>query len=95
MINLLVSRGNRPSRLGWEPVSYCLETDTMAIELRPWPGRAEETSVAHDAGLDLVIHEYVGDGEAWMWEIEHASRHPEYIVAALRELQRRQPVVSE
>ncbi len=64
----------------------------MAIELRPWPGQADEIAVAHDAGPDLVIHDYTGDGEAWLWEIEHASQHPEHIVAALAELQRRQAV---
>jgi hypothetical protein len=83
------------SILAWEPVRYCLETDTMAIELRPWPGRADETSVAHDAGPDLVIHDYAGDGQAWLWEIEHASQRPEHIVAALTELQRRQSAGSE
>ncbi|HEY3912654.1 MAG TPA: hypothetical protein VGM07_22600 [Stellaceae bacterium] len=66
----------------------------MAIELRPWPGTADETSVAHDVAPDLVIHDYAGDSEAWLWEIEHASRRPEHIVAALMELQRRQPAAS-
>lgn len=94
MTNLLVSRRDRRSRLAWEPVRYCPDTDTMAIELRPWPGQEDETAVAHDAGPDLVIHEYSGDGEAWLWEIEHASHRPEHIVAALRELQRRQSVAS-
>jgi hypothetical protein len=100
MMNLLRNRGaasrDRPlfRRLS-EPVRYCPETDTMAIELRPWPGLTEETAVAHDAGSDLVIHDYAGDGEAWLWGIEHASQHPEHIVAALRELQRRQSVASE
>ena len=23
----------------WEPVRYCVDTDTMAIEVRPWPGQ--------------------------------------------------------
>ncbi len=94
MMHLLVARNDRGSRLAWEPVRYCLETDTMAIELRPWPGRPDETAVAHDAGPDLVIHAYVGDGETWLWEIEHASQHPEHIAAALRELQSRQLVAS-
>ncbi len=78
------------SAAAWDPVRYCPETDTMAIELRPWPGRPDETAAAHDAALDLVVHDYVGDGGAWLWEIEHASEHPEHIVAALAELQRRQ-----
>ncbi len=95
MMNLLVTGHDPHSRLAWEPVRYCLETDTMAIELRPWPGRADQTAVARDAGPDLVIHDCAGDGEAWLWEIEHASERPEHIVAALRELRRRQPVGSE
>jgi hypothetical protein len=95
MTNLLLTRNDDHSRLAWEPVRYCPETDTMAIELRPWPGRLDEAAVAHDAGPDLVIHDYVGDGGAWLWEIEHASQRPEHIVAALRELQHRQSVASE
>ena len=94
MMHLLVTRYDRHSEAAWEPVRYCLETDTMAIEMRLWPGQADETAVAHGAGPDLVIHDYAGDGEAWLWEIEHASQRPEHIVAALRELQRRQPVAS-
>jgi uncharacterized protein YuzE len=66
-------------------IRYFPETDTMAIELRPWP----EAPVGgtngvggEDAGEDLVIH-YAPDGEPWLWEIEHASAHPEHIAAAL------------
>ena len=39
-----------------EPVRYCVETDTMAIELRPWPGRDDDDAIGRDAGDDLVIH---------------------------------------
>ena len=70
---------------GWQPVRYCVETDTMAIELRPWPGRDDEDAIGRDAGDDLVIH-YAPDGAPWLWEIEHASRHPEHITAAFAEL---------
>src|SRR4051794_26763222 len=66
-------------------ISYYPETDTMAIELRTWPGdgaRGEAEIGGEDAGEDLVIH-YAPDGEPWLWEIEHASRHPEHIAAAL------------
>ena len=94
MMQFLVTRHDQRSSVGWEPVRYCAETDIMAIELRPWPGQPDETSVAVDAGPDLVVHEYPGDGQAWLWEIEHASRHPEHIVAALGELQRRRPVAA-
>ena len=72
---------------GWEPVRYCVETDTMAVEIRPWPGRGDEDGIARDAGIDLVIHD-APDGQPWLWEIEHASRHPEHIAAALTELRR-------
>ena len=95
MMQFLVTRDDQRSAVGGEPVRYCAETDTMAIELRPWPGQADEAAVAHDAGADLVVHEYAGDGEAWLWEIEHASRHPEHIVAAFGELQRRRSAASE
>jgi hypothetical protein len=78
------------SSVGWEPVRYCVDTDTMAVEVRPWPGRPGETAEGEDAGLDLVIHYYPGDGEPWLWEIEHASEHPEHIAAALREMRSRQ-----
>src|SRR5271156_2310108 len=59
---------------GWQPVRYCVDTDTMAVEIRPWPGREDDDGVARDAGVDLVIH-YAPDGQPWLWEIEHASRH--------------------
>jgi hypothetical protein len=75
---------------GWHPVSYCVETDTMAIEIRPWAGQEDDDGIARDAGVDLVIH-YAPDGAPWLWEnreIEHASRHPEYIAAAMIELRR-------
>ena len=35
-----------------------------------------------------------GDGEAWLWEIEHASRHPEHIAAALSQIRRRTAVAA-
>lgn len=31
---------------GRQPVIYCVETDTMAIEIRPWPGREDDDAVA-------------------------------------------------
>jgi hypothetical protein len=46
-------------------IRYHPETDTMAIELRPWPGDAEQGDAeigGEDAGDDLVIH-YAPDGE--------------------------------
>ena len=78
-------------------ISYSPETDTMAIEVRPWP---QDVAVdgrevgGEDAGEDLVIH-YAVDGEPWLWEIEHASKHPEHIAAALDELRRRSAMAAE
>ena len=75
----------------------CLETDTMAIEVRPWPenldGNADEIG-GQDGGEDLVIH-YAADGQPWLWEIEHASSHPEHIAAALDRLRRRSAIAAE
>ncbi len=66
------------------PVTYDPDTDTMLVELRPWPGGepASPSAGGEDAGPDLVIH-YAPDGEPWAWEIEHASDHPELISKAL------------
>jgi len=72
-------------------IHYDPDTDTMAIELRPWPeGREGDKSQigGEDAGEDLVIH-YAADGEPWLWEIEHASQHPEHIAAALAQIRQR------
>jgi hypothetical protein len=71
-------------------IRYYPDTDTMAIELRPWPaGTAKEPALmgGEDAGVDLVIH-YAADGQPWLWELEHASQHPEHIAAALAEIRR-------
>jgi hypothetical protein len=72
-------------------IRYFPQTDTMAIELRPWPEASDgdETQVGgEDGGDDLVIH-YAPDGEPWLWEIEHASLHPEHIAAALAQIRSR------
>jgi uncharacterized protein YuzE len=72
-------------------IRYFPETETMAIELRPWPEAPEDDQAkvgGEDAGEDLVIH-YASDGEPWLWEIEHASAHPEHIAAALAEIRGR------
>jgi uncharacterized protein YuzE len=68
-------------------IRYFPETDTMAIELRPWPKAAGDKAQTggEDAGEDLVIH-YAPDGQPWLWEIEHASAHPEHITAALGQI---------
>jgi uncharacterized protein YuzE len=78
-------------------IRYYPETDTMAIEVRPWPegqeGDLNEIG-GQDAGQDLVIH-YAADGEPWLWEIEHASSHPEHVAAALDQLRRRSAIAAE
>jgi uncharacterized protein YuzE len=70
-------------------IRYFPDTDTMAIEIRPWPGDAGEplNVGGEDAGEDLVIH-YAADGQPWLWEIEHASAHPEHIAAALSQIRK-------
>jgi hypothetical protein len=81
------------SPAAWQPISYCVETDTMAIELRPWPARDDDDAIARDAGDDLVIH-YAPDGGQWLWEIEHASVHPEHIATALAALRSHQGAIA-
>jgi uncharacterized protein YuzE len=74
-------------------IRYYPDTDTMAIEIRPWPGGRGRAAGGEDAGEDLVIH-YAPDGEPWLWEIEHASVHPEHIAAALEEIRRQGAVAA-
>jgi len=78
------SRDDAKSYRAWDcrfretDISYFPDSDTMAISVRPWPdvdARDEQTVGGEDAGEDLVIH-YAADGAPWLWEIEHASRHP-------------------
>lgn len=66
------------------PVIYDPATDTMMVELRPWPGGdpADRQAGGEDAGEDLVIH-MAPDGRPWTWEIEHASRRPDLVARAL------------
>ncbi len=77
-------------------IRYYPETDTMAIEIRPWPeeqdGDPGEIG-GEGAGEDLVIH-YAADGQPWLWEIERASAHPEHIAAALDQIRRRSAPVA-
>jgi uncharacterized protein YuzE len=74
-------------------ILYEPSTDTMRIELRRWPGAGAgddlDLAGGEDAGEDLVIH-YAPDGEPYAWEIEHASKHPEHIAAALAALRQAQ-----
>jgi uncharacterized protein YuzE len=77
-------------------IRYYPDTDTMAIEIRDWPdiedGNRDEIG-GEDAGEDLVIH-YAADGQPWLWEIEHASLHPEHIAVALAQIRRRNAVAA-
>ena len=63
-----------------DPVRYDPVTDTLRVELRPWPGgsAADPTAGGEDAAEDLVVH-YAPDGRPWALEIEHASRHTELV----------------
>lgn len=68
-----------------EFIRYYPDTDTLVVEIRAWPdagGGAGDAIGGEDAGDDLVIH-YGPDDKPYLYEIEHASRHPEHITAAL------------
>lgn len=65
-----------------QAIRYYPDTDTMYVELRPGP-----TTGGEDAGEDLVIH-YGEDGQPSGYEIEHASKRPEHIAAALQLVRR-------
>lgn len=69
-----------------EDLPYDAETDTLLVELRPWPSPApeevNEEVGGKDAGEDLVVH-YGPDGGPHAFEIEHASERPDLIARAL------------
>ncbi len=66
------------------PVTYEPSTDTLLVELRPWPGGEPSVPTAggEDEGDGLVVH-YAPDGRPWAWEIEGASRRPDLLAKAL------------
>lgn len=77
-------------------IRYYPETDTMAIEVRPWleGQKGDRNGIGgKDAGEDLVIH-YAADGQPWLWEIEHASTHPKHVAAALDQIRRRSAIAA-
>ncbi len=77
-------------------IRYYPDTGTMAIEIRPWPAHSGGDVSAiggKDSGEDLVIH-YAADGQPWLWEIEHASAHPEHIAAALEQIRRQSSIAA-
>ena len=72
-----------------EPVLYGPETDTLLVELRPWPApspaEVNEQVGGEDADERLVVH-YGQDGVAHAFEIEHASERPDLVARALSTL---------
>jgi NADH dehydrogenase FAD-containing subunit len=50
------------------------------------PGRAATLTIRSGATPATIQIHRAPDGAPWLWEIEHASRHPEHIAAALAEL---------
>jgi uncharacterized protein YuzE len=70
-----------------EPVLYDAETDTLLVELRPWPASSpaevNERVGGEDAEDGLVVH-YGTDGRPHAFEIEHASERPDLVARALR-----------
>jgi hypothetical protein len=69
-----------------EPVLYDPETDTLLVELRPWPAPSPAEVNEQVGGEDdedrLVVH-YGPDGLPHAFEIEHASERPELVARAL------------
>ena len=72
-----------------EPVLYDPESDTLLVELRPWPAPApaevNEQVGGEDAADGLVVH-YGPDGLPHAFEIEDASQRPELVARALSAL---------
>jgi hypothetical protein len=72
-----------------EPVLYDPETDTLLVELRPWPAASPAAVNAQVGGEDaeggLVVH-YGPDGLPYAFEIEHASQRPDLVARALSAL---------
>jgi uncharacterized protein YuzE len=72
-----------------EPVLYDPETDTLLVEIRPWPAASSAELNQEVGGEDveegLVVH-YGPDGRAHAYEVEHASARPELVARALNAL---------
>jgi uncharacterized protein YuzE len=72
-----------------EPVLYDAQTDTLLVEIRPWPSpspaEVNEQVGGEDAGEGLVIH-YGPDGLPHAFEVEHASERPHLVARALSAL---------
>ena len=69
-----------------EPVVYDAETDTLLVEIRPWPALSPAEVNAEVGGEDveegLVVH-YGPDGQPHAYEVEHASERPDLVTRAL------------
>jgi uncharacterized protein YuzE len=72
-----------------EPVLYDPATDTLLVELRPWPAASPAAVKDQVGGEDveegLVVH-YGPDGRPQAFEIEHASERPDLVTRALSAL---------
>ena len=71
-----------------EPVLYDPETDTLLVEIPPWPAAAAEINEevgGEDVAEGLVVH-FGPDGQPHAYEIEHASARPELVARALNAL---------
>ena len=72
-----------------EPVLDDPETETLLVEIRPWPGAAPAEVNKQVGGQDaehrLVVH-YAPDGLPHAFEIEHASQRPDLVARALAAL---------
>lgn len=69
-----------------EPVVYDPETDTLLVEIRPWPApsaaEVDEEVGGEDVEEGLVVH-YGPDGLPHAYEVEHASLRPALVARAL------------
>jgi hypothetical protein len=72
-----------------EPVLYDPETDTLLVEIRPWPAASpaeiNEEVGGQDVDEGLVVH-FGPDGRPHAYEIEHGSGRPELVARALNAL---------
>lgn len=71
------------------PMVYDPQTDTLLVEIRPWPSpspaEVNEQVGGEDADEGLVIH-YGPDGQPHAFEVEHASERPHLVARALSAL---------
>ena len=69
-----------------EPVLYDPETDTLLVELRPWPAASpaevNEQVGGEDIKEGLVVH-CGSDGLPHAFGVEHASERPDLVARAL------------